>query len=174
MPSASKSSRAAGWSNAASHDSSCRSKLAPRGSSTRSDGSRERPVGVEPTRSRTRAPRSGVGAQGSLETSRIPSPRTAARDGACLRWKMALVTAAADRHDTPLADRCEPCSTGRKNWIKAGGGSGINMSSNVALMGIAGRDCYTAAKGGIAAPDPSPSPTRRTGCASTRLRHRRR
>jgi NAD(P)-dependent dehydrogenase (short-subunit alcohol dehydrogenase family) len=35
--------------------------------------------------------------------------------------------------------------------IKAGGGSVINMSSNVALMGIAGRDCYTAAKGGVAA-----------------------
>ena len=35
--------------------------------------------------------------------------------------------------------------------IKAGGGSVINMASNVALMGIAGRDCYTAAKGGIAA-----------------------
>jgi NAD(P)-dependent dehydrogenase (short-subunit alcohol dehydrogenase family) len=27
----------------------------------------------------------------------------------------------------------------------------INMSSNVALMGIPGRDCYTAAKGGVAA-----------------------
>ena len=25
------------------------------------------------------------------------------------------------------------------------------MSSNVALMGVPGRDCYTAAKGGIAA-----------------------
>src|SRR3984893_5818816 len=35
--------------------------------------------------------------------------------------------------------------------IKTGGGSVINMSSNVALMGVAGRDCYTAAKGGIAA-----------------------
>jgi NAD(P)-dependent dehydrogenase (short-subunit alcohol dehydrogenase family) len=35
--------------------------------------------------------------------------------------------------------------------IRSGGGSVINMSSNVALMGIAGRDCYTAAKGGIAA-----------------------
>ena len=32
-----------------------------------------------------------------------------------------------------------------------GGGSVINMSSNVALMGIPGRDCYIAAKGGIAA-----------------------
>jgi NAD(P)-dependent dehydrogenase (short-subunit alcohol dehydrogenase family) len=36
--------------------------------------------------------------------------------------------------------------------IKAsGGGAVINMSSNVALMGIPGRDCYTAAKGGVAA-----------------------
>jgi NAD(P)-dependent dehydrogenase (short-subunit alcohol dehydrogenase family) len=35
--------------------------------------------------------------------------------------------------------------------VKAGGGSVINMSSNVALMALPGRDCYTAAKGGIAA-----------------------
>ena len=35
--------------------------------------------------------------------------------------------------------------------IKAGGGSIINMSSNLALMGIPGRDCYTAGKGAIAA-----------------------
>ena len=35
--------------------------------------------------------------------------------------------------------------------IKAGGGSVINMASNLALMGISGRDCYTAAKGGVAA-----------------------
>ena len=35
--------------------------------------------------------------------------------------------------------------------VKAGGGSVINMSSNLALMGIPRRDCYTAAKGGIAA-----------------------
>jgi NAD(P)-dependent dehydrogenase (short-subunit alcohol dehydrogenase family) len=34
--------------------------------------------------------------------------------------------------------------------IKAGGGSVINMSSNVALMAFPGRDCYTAAKGGVA------------------------
>ncbi len=34
--------------------------------------------------------------------------------------------------------------------IKAGRGSIINMSSNVALMALPGRDCYTAAKGGIA------------------------
>lgn len=34
--------------------------------------------------------------------------------------------------------------------IKAGGGSVINMSSNMALMGVPGRDCYTAAKGAIA------------------------
>jgi NAD(P)-dependent dehydrogenase (short-subunit alcohol dehydrogenase family) len=32
---------------------------------------------------------------------------------------------------------------------KSGGGSIINMSSNVALMALPGRDCYTAAKGGI-------------------------
>ena len=31
------------------------------------------------------------------------------------------------------------------------GGSVISMSSNVALMGVPGRDCYTAAKGGTAA-----------------------
>ena len=34
--------------------------------------------------------------------------------------------------------------------IAAGGGSVINMSSNVALMALPGRDCYTAAKGAIA------------------------
>jgi len=43
------------------------------------------------------------------------------------------------------------CRFGIPEIIKAGGGSAINMASNVALMGIAGRDCYTAAKGGIAA-----------------------
>ena len=43
------------------------------------------------------------------------------------------------------------CRFGIPELIKAGGGSVINMSSNVALMGVAGRDCYTAAKGGIAA-----------------------
>lgn len=32
----------------------------------------------------------------------------------------------------------------------AGGGSVINMSSNVALMALPGRDCYTAAKGAVA------------------------
>jgi NAD(P)-dependent dehydrogenase (short-subunit alcohol dehydrogenase family) len=35
--------------------------------------------------------------------------------------------------------------------IKAGGGSVINMSSMVAQMALPGRDCYTAAKGGISA-----------------------
>jgi len=43
------------------------------------------------------------------------------------------------------------CRFGIPEIIRAGGGSVINMSSNLALMGIAGRDCYTAAKGGIAA-----------------------
>ena len=35
--------------------------------------------------------------------------------------------------------------------VKAGGGSIINMSSSVAIMAMPGRDCYTAAKGGISA-----------------------
>jgi NAD(P)-dependent dehydrogenase (short-subunit alcohol dehydrogenase family) len=43
------------------------------------------------------------------------------------------------------------CRFGIPAIIRAGGGSVINMASNVALMGIAGRDCYTAAKGGVAA-----------------------
>jgi NAD(P)-dependent dehydrogenase (short-subunit alcohol dehydrogenase family) len=43
------------------------------------------------------------------------------------------------------------CRFGIPAIRRSGGGSVINMSSNVALMGIAGRDCYTAAKGGIAA-----------------------
>ena len=43
------------------------------------------------------------------------------------------------------------CRIGIPEIIASGGGSVINMASNLALMGIAGRDCYTAAKGGIAA-----------------------
>ena len=43
------------------------------------------------------------------------------------------------------------CRFGIPAMIASGGGSVINMASNVALMGIADRDCYTAAKGGIAA-----------------------
>src|SRR2546423_2224539 len=43
------------------------------------------------------------------------------------------------------------CRFGIPELVKAGGGSVINMSSNVALMGVPARDCYTAAKGGIAA-----------------------
>jgi NAD(P)-dependent dehydrogenase (short-subunit alcohol dehydrogenase family) len=35
--------------------------------------------------------------------------------------------------------------------VKSGGGSIINMSSIVALMAMPGRDCYTAAKGGVSA-----------------------
>ena len=42
------------------------------------------------------------------------------------------------------------CRFGIPAIIASGGGSVINMSSNVALMGIPGRDCYTAAKGGVA------------------------
>ena len=43
------------------------------------------------------------------------------------------------------------CRFGIPEIIRAGGGAVINMTSNLALMGISGRDCYTAAKGGIAA-----------------------
>ena len=43
------------------------------------------------------------------------------------------------------------CRFGIPALIRAGGGSVINMASNLALMGIAGRDFYTAAKGGVAA-----------------------
>jgi NAD(P)-dependent dehydrogenase (short-subunit alcohol dehydrogenase family) len=43
------------------------------------------------------------------------------------------------------------CRFGIPAIVRSGGGSVINMSSNVALMGIPGRDCYTAAKGGVAA-----------------------
>jgi NAD(P)-dependent dehydrogenase (short-subunit alcohol dehydrogenase family) len=43
------------------------------------------------------------------------------------------------------------CRFGIPALIASGGGSVINMSSNVALMGVPGRDCYTAAKGGVAA-----------------------
>ena len=43
------------------------------------------------------------------------------------------------------------CRFGIPAIAASGGGSVINMSSTVALMGIAGRDCYTAAKGAVAA-----------------------
>src|ERR1041384_1138197 len=57
------------------------------------------------------------------------------------------------------------CRFGIPALIKSGGGSVINMSSNVALMGVPGRDCYTAAKGRIAALHRSPAAAhrRRTG-----------
>jgi NAD(P)-dependent dehydrogenase (short-subunit alcohol dehydrogenase family) len=42
------------------------------------------------------------------------------------------------------------CRFGIPAIVRSGGGSVINMSSNLALMGVAGRDCYTAAKGGVA------------------------
>lgn len=42
------------------------------------------------------------------------------------------------------------CKHAIPEMIKAGGGSVINMSSMVALMALPGRDCYTAAKGGVA------------------------
>lgn len=43
------------------------------------------------------------------------------------------------------------CKFGLPELIKAGGGSVINMTSMAALMALPKRDCYTAAKGGVAA-----------------------
>ena len=43
------------------------------------------------------------------------------------------------------------CRFGIPAIIASGGGSVINMTSSVALLGTAGRDAYTAAKGGVAA-----------------------
>jgi NAD(P)-dependent dehydrogenase (short-subunit alcohol dehydrogenase family) len=43
------------------------------------------------------------------------------------------------------------CRFGIPELIKAGGGSVINTTSNVALMGFPGRESYTAAKGGVSA-----------------------
>ena len=43
------------------------------------------------------------------------------------------------------------CRYAIPKMMAAGGGSIINMISNVALMGVPGVDCYTSAKGGVAA-----------------------
>jgi NAD(P)-dependent dehydrogenase (short-subunit alcohol dehydrogenase family) len=43
------------------------------------------------------------------------------------------------------------CKHGLPELIRAGGGSVINMSSMAATMALPDRDCYTAAKGGVAA-----------------------
>ncbi len=43
------------------------------------------------------------------------------------------------------------CRFGIPEIIRSGGGAVVNMASVVALMGFPGRDCYTAAKGGVAA-----------------------
>ena len=43
------------------------------------------------------------------------------------------------------------CKHGLPRLIAAGGGSVVNTTSSVALNGLPGRDCYTAAKGGVAA-----------------------
>lgn len=43
------------------------------------------------------------------------------------------------------------CKHGLPRLIAAGGGSVVNTASSVALNGLPGRDCYTAAKGGVAA-----------------------
>jgi NAD(P)-dependent dehydrogenase (short-subunit alcohol dehydrogenase family) len=41
------------------------------------------------------------------------------------------------------------CKHGIPELIRDGGGSVITMSSIMALMGVRGKDCYTAAKGGV-------------------------
>lgn len=43
------------------------------------------------------------------------------------------------------------CKHGIPVLIDNGGGAVVNTASNLAFMGIKGRDCYTAAKGGVAA-----------------------
>jgi len=43
------------------------------------------------------------------------------------------------------------CRYGIRELISAGGGSVINLTSMAALMALPERDCYTAAKGGVAA-----------------------
>ncbi|SAL01826.1 Short-chain dehydrogenase/reductase SDR [Caballeronia calidae] len=43
------------------------------------------------------------------------------------------------------------CKYGLPHLIRAGGGSVINMASMVALTPVLGKDCYTAAKGGVVA-----------------------
>jgi NAD(P)-dependent dehydrogenase (short-subunit alcohol dehydrogenase family) len=43
------------------------------------------------------------------------------------------------------------CKHGIPVLIENGGGAVVNTASNLAFMGIKGRDCYTAAKGGVAA-----------------------
>ena len=43
------------------------------------------------------------------------------------------------------------CRHGLPKLIEAGGGAVINMASIVAVMALPGRDCYTAAKGGVVA-----------------------
>ena len=43
------------------------------------------------------------------------------------------------------------CKYGLPHLIAAGAGSVVNTASSVALNGLPGRDCYTAAKGGVAA-----------------------
>ncbi len=43
------------------------------------------------------------------------------------------------------------CKHGLPEIVRSGGGSVINMASMVSTMAVPGRDCYTAAKGGVVA-----------------------
>ena len=52
---------------------------------------------------------------------------------------------------TDLFGTFSVCKHGIPELIKAGGGAVVNMTSMVALMAVPDRDCYTAAKGGVAA-----------------------
>jgi NAD(P)-dependent dehydrogenase (short-subunit alcohol dehydrogenase family) len=77
------------------------------------------------------------------------------------------IAGGSTRHDGPVTEAPEEefwrairldlfgtfvtCKHAIPELIRTGGGSVITMSSMVALMGVPGRDCYTAAKGGTLA-----------------------
>jgi NAD(P)-dependent dehydrogenase (short-subunit alcohol dehydrogenase family) len=106
------------------------------------------PTDVTEPESLERAIRAAVGHFGRLDILHNNAGGSTARDDTAVDapldefWRAIKL----DLYGTFLG-----CRFGIPELVKAGGGSVINMSSNVALMGVLGRDCYTAAKGGIAA-----------------------
>jgi NAD(P)-dependent dehydrogenase (short-subunit alcohol dehydrogenase family) len=106
------------------------------------------PTDVTEPESLERAIRAAVGHFGRLDILHNNAGGSTARDDTAVDapldefWRAIKL----DLYGTFLG-----CRFGIPELVKAGGGSVINMSSNVALMGVPGRDCYTAAKGGIAA-----------------------
>src|ERR1700730_16755817 len=106
------------------------------------------PTDVTEPESLERAIRAAVGHFGRLDILHNNAGGSPARDATAVDapldefWRAIKL----DLYGTFLG-----CRFGIPELVKAGGGSVINMSSNVALMGVPGRDCYTAAKGGIAA-----------------------